>query len=421
MMAVVFTATSQVPVPVADQENPILLTGATAHLGDGTVIENAAIGFDKGKLTIVSSNDNVDASGYEVIDVAGKHIYPGFILPGAPVGLQEVGAVRAMNDHNERGQFNPNVRSVISYNTDSEYIPTLRFNGVLLAESTPQGGTIAGTSSLMELEGWNWEDAVHSMDIGIHLNWPGRLKWERDPDTGWEQKPDKDYEKNVTELKGHFKEASAYATLNSGAKNLKLEAMKGLFDGSKRLFIHSNDAKSIIESIRMAQKVGVQKIVLFSGSEALYVAGFLKENGIGVIVENTHRFPDMNHYGVFNPFELPGKLSDQGVKIGLYIGGVMGGRNLPFAAGTAVAHGLDYEKAIQMITINNAELLGVDERVGSLKIGKDATLFVSEGDALDMRTNILSHAFISGKQVTLDNKQQELYKRYSEKYGHTID
>ena len=136
MMAVVFTATSQVPVPVADQENPILLTGATAHLGDGTVIENAAIGFDKGKLTIVSSNDNVDASGYEVIDVAGKHIYPGFILPGAPVGLQEVGAVRAMNDHNERGQFNPNVRSVISYNTDSEYIPSIFLNCVLLGYSS---------------------------------------------------------------------------------------------------------------------------------------------------------------------------------------------------------------------------------------------------------------------------------------------
>lgn len=421
LLAVATTAICQVPIPAKDQDKPVLLTGATAHIGDGTVIENAAIGFDKGKLTIVSSKEDADASGYEVIDVAGKHIYPGFILPNSAIGLQEVSSIRAMSDYNERGSFNPNIRSVISYNTDSEFIPTFRFNGVLLAESTPQGGLVAGSSSLMEMEGWNWEDAVHSEDIGIHMDWPGRLKWEFVSGSGWERKPDKNYDENVASLKMHFKEASAYHQ-SGEVGNIKLDAMKGIFDGSRRLFIHSNNAKSIIEAIRLAQSVGVRQIVLISGEESLIVAGFLKENNIGVIVHSTHQMPSYTQSGVFDPYEVPKKLFDEELKVGMYMNGMLGfGRNLPFAAGIAVGHGLAYEDAIKMITLNNAELLGVDERVGSLVVGKDASLFVSEGDALDMRTNILSHAFISGKQVTLDNRQQELYKRFSDKYGHTTD
>ncbi len=414
---------SQVPIPVKEQEKPILLKGATAHVGDGSVIEDALIGFDNGKLTMVTADANVDASGYEVIDVSGKHIYPGFILPNSVLGLQEVGAIRAMSDFSERGSLNPNVRSVISYNTDSEYIPTFRYNGVLLAETTPRGGMVSGTSSVMELEGWNWEDAVHTMDIGIHMNWPNRLKWEYDEGAGsWEQKPDKGYVNNVAALKAHFLEAAAYSKAKGSATNIKMEAMGGLFDDTKILFIHSNNAKSIIESIRMAQSLNIERIVLVSGEQSLIVAGFLKEHNVGVIVHSTHQMPSYTHSGVNDPYELPGKLFAEDLKVGMYMTGMLGfGRNLPFAAGTAVAHGLDYEKAIQMITLNNAELLGVGDKVGSLTVGKDATLFVSEGDALDMRTNNLSHAFIGGKQIVLDNKQQELYQRYSDKYGHSVD
>ena len=411
---------SQVPIPAKEQDKAIMLKGATAHIGDGSVIENAMIGFDKGKLTVVMADASMDVSGYEVVDVSGKHIYPGFILPNSVVGLQEVGAIRAMSDFNERGSFNPSIRSVISYNTDSEYIPTFRFNGVLLAETTPRGGLVSGTSSVMEMEGWNWEDAVHSMDIGVHMNWPNRLKWEFDDAAdSWEQKPDKEYGNNVASLKAHFQEAAAYMEAAS-ATNVKMEAMRGLFDGSKILFIHSDNAKSIVESIRMAQGLGIERIVLISGDQSLMVAGFLKENNIGVIVHSTYQMPSYTHSGVNDPYELPAKLFAKELKVGMYMTGMLGfGRNLPFAAGTAVAHGLDYEKAVQMISLNNAELLGVEDKVGSIAVGKDATLFVSDGDALDMLTNKVSHAFISGKQIVLDNKQEELYKRYSDKYGHS--
>ena len=413
-------AIAQVPVPAKAQDKPILLIGGTAHLGNGEVIENSAIGFDNGKLTLVGSAVGVDDSGYDVIRIDGKHVYPGFILPNSPIGLVEVSSIRAMRDDAERGDINPNVRSVISYNTDSEFIATFRFNGVLLAESTPMSGRIPGTSSVMEMEGWNWEDAAHTVDMGLHVNWPSRVNTRFDFATFTRQSvPNKEYDAQVTELNDHFTDATAYGAAVSKVTNLKLEAMQGVLKGTQTLFLHCDGAKEIVEAVKFAQKHDVKKIVVISGTETLMVADFLKDHNIGVIIPPTHRLPDQVDEDVYGPYKLPKQLHEAGLTVALYHDGMLAhGRNLPFFAGTAAAYGLDKEDALKMITSNPATLLGIDDRVGTLEEGKDATLFVSEGDALDFRTNILSHAFISGKQVTLDNKQQELYERYSRKYGH---
>ena len=419
---VVSSTFAQVPIPANPQDKPIMLMGGIAHLGNGEVIQNSAIGFDKGKLTIVAdaTTARLDLDAFEVIRISGKHVYPGFILPNSQVGLQEVSAVRAMSDNNERGQFNPNIRSVISYNTDSEFIPTLRFNGVLLAESTPTGGRISGTSSVMEMEGWNWEDAAHTMDMGLHMNWPNKMTRRFDFATFTRiSESNKEYDNQVGELKSIFQDAMAYGQAASKITNLKMDAMQGIFDGSKTLFVHAGEAKEIVESVKFAQDNGARKIVLVANGEALMVASFLKDNGIGVIVETTQRMPESEDSDVYGPYKLPGQLFDAGLMVSMSANGVMNGRNLPFAAGTAASYGLDKEEALKMITSNTAKMLGIDARVGTIEPGKDATLFVSEGDALDVRTNILSHAFISGKQVILDNKQQELFNRYSKKYGHT--
>ena len=420
---VVSTTLAQVPIPADPQDKPIMLIGGVAHLGNGEVIQNSAIGFDNGKLTIVAdaTSARLDLEAFEVIKIDGKHVYPGFILPNSQIGLQEVNAVRAMSDFSERGNMNPNVRSVVSYNTDSEYIPTFRYNGVLLAESTPTGGQISGTSSVMEMEGWNWEDAVHTMDMGLHLNWPNRMTRRFDFATfSVKTEPNKNYDKTVAELGGHFKDAVAYGAASSKTSNLKLDALQGIFDGTKTLFLHAREAKGIVESVKFAQDNGVKKIVVVAGSSTLLVAEFLKDNEIGVIIPPTHRLPETADTDVYGPYKLPNQLFEAGLTVALSHSGMLAhGRNLPFFAGTAASYGLDKEEALKMITSNTAKLLGIDDRVGTLEPGKDATLFVSEGDALDFRTNILSYAFISGKQVTLDNKQQELYERFSKKYGHT--
>lgn len=420
LVLLTLTAHAQTPVPAPPQSKPIALTGGTAHLGNGQVIENAVVAFDKGKLTIVApASSNPNLSGYEVINVSGKQVYPGFILPNSQLGLQEVSAIRAMNDYQERGELNPNVRSLIAYNTDSEFIPTFRFNGVLLAETTPTGGTISGTSSVMELDGWNWEDAVHTPDIGIHMNWPSLMRRQFDFSTfTFSEQPNADYDKQVNELVQFFTEARAYSQQAVRETNLKFDAMQGLFEGTKILFIHAGGPKEIVEAIRFAQRQGVQKITLVTGTGAVWVSDFLKENNIPVVLQDTHNLPDRIDDDIDLPFRAPYLLHQAGVQVSLYCAGALhNGRNLPFFAGTAVAYGMDKEEALKLITLNTARALGIDKRVGSLEPGKDATLFVSEGDALDYRTNNLLMAFISGRRITLPGNQQELYERYSRKYG----
>ena len=413
---------SQVPIPAKDQDQPIIIMNATAHLGNGRIIDNSAIAFEDGKLTIVADATTVriDMSKYDVIDAAGKHVYPGFILPNTQLGLVEVNAVRATNDQTEEGAINPNVRSIIAYNTDSENIPTMRFNGILLAEPTPLGGTISGTSSVVELEGWNWEDASHSVDIAMHMNWPGKTSRSFDFSTFTiSESPNKNYDKDVAALKKHFEDAKSYGEQTERVTNLKLEKMQGLFDGSITLMIHASGPKEIIEGVNLAKEQGVERIAVVAGTAAIYVASFLSDNEIGVIIPPVHSLPGRPDQDIDLPYRLPHLLNEAGVKVGLSHSGMLANaRNLPFYAGTAAAYGMSKEDALKTITSNTAEILGISDRVGTLETGKDATLFISEGDALDIRSSILSDAFISGKRVTLDNKQQALYKRYSEKYGH---
>src|SRR5260221_4829105 len=195
-------ALSQGPVPAKPQDRKIALTGGVAHLCNGQVIQNSVIAFDNGKLTrVADASSHPDLSGYEEINIAGKHVYPGFILPNTQLGLSEVSSIRAMNDFNEHGEMNPNVRSIVAYNTDSEFIPTMRYNGILLAEATPTGGLISGSSSVVEMDGWNWEDAAHTVDVAIHLNWPPKMKQEFDFVTlSIAETANKDYDKSINDL-----------------------------------------------------------------------------------------------------------------------------------------------------------------------------------------------------------------------------
>lgn len=405
--------------PAGPQETPLLLTGATAHLGNGQIIENAIIGFDKGKLTIVAkSGEAVNKSGYEIVDVTGKHIYPGFILPATDLGLAEVSSVRATLDNDETGLINPNVRSIIAYNTDSELIPTLRFNGILIAQIRAFGGLISGTSSIVQLDAWNWEDAIFQADEGIYMNWPNRETRQFDFSTfTFKTSPNERYDQYIAELTEIFAESRNYRKGDYGNKvNLKLEAMKGLLEGDKKLYINANDVKSIIESIKFAKNMGVEKVVLVGAGEAYMIKEFLKAEDIPVILGNVHSLPRKPDDDVDLPYRMAYLLHREGILTGLAYRGTQNSRNLPFFAGTAASYGLGREEALKLITSNTAKILGIDDRVGSLEVGKDATLFVSEGDALDMRSNQLIHAFINGRKIQLDATQQALYQKYKSKY-----
>ncbi|MBT3384436.1 MAG: amidohydrolase family protein [Prolixibacteraceae bacterium] len=412
-------ATAQVPSPSKKQEKGIVLIGGTAHLGTGEVIENSAIAFEEGVIKYVGKSSEIDTdySGFEKIDVSGKQVYPGLILMASQVGLVEIGAVRATQDGSETGTLNPSVRSLIAYNTDSEVIPVLRSNGVALAQIRPGGGTISGSSSVVNFDAWNWEDAAVKTDEGIWMNWPQMYSYSGRGNNRKMEKS-KTYNENVQKLKSLFAEAKVY---KGEPVNLKLKALKGLFDGSQTFYITTNVSKAIIESISFAKKAGVQKVVLAGADEdALLLSQFLKENNVSVILAHVHRTPKRKDSFTRAPYELAAKFKEAGINAAITYSGGTGSMNLPFVAGHCVAFGLSKEEALQCVTLNPAKILGIENRAGSIEVGKNAHIVVSDGDLLDIRTNKVIYSFISGRQIILDNKHKRLYRKFSNKYGHEI-
>jgi hypothetical protein len=424
IFACIIQVTAQSPVVAPAQKKPVMLVGGNIHTGKGDVIEKGTIVFTAGKITAVgkSSEIKTEKTGYEVIDVTGKQIYPGLIFPNTSVGLIEIGSgVEVASDNREIGDLNPNVRAIAAYNTDSHLIPVLRSNGILLAQIVPTGTLLPGTSSIVQFDAWNWEDAAYKIDNGIQLGWPrkssaggrrGGGEYSQFASAGAGT-----YEKNVEALEKIFTDAVAYAAVEKPVDtNLRLEALKGLFDGSKILFISSVEPKGIIAAISFGKRYGVKKMVLAGADESAWaVKDFLKENNIPLLLENTQSLPKYDYSDTRLPYKLAAMFKNEGILIGLTYSKQAYG-NLPFAAGQTVAYGLSREEALQTVTLNTAKILGIDDKTGSLEVGKDANIVVSSGDILDMATNNVELAFITGRNISLDNKHKQLYRRFQAKY-----
>lgn len=407
--------------PAPAQSKPVIITGATIHVGNGQVINSGYITFDKGKITAIGEGSAPNTAGADIVDATGKQVYPGFICPITTLGLVEIeeGAKGTVDDE-ETGEVNANVRSIVAFNTDSKVIPTVRSNGVLLAQPTPSGGLISGQSSVVQLDAWNWEDAAYKTDIGMHLNWPVIRPNNRRrpvPTPGVPQEsPEERMQKALDVIYNLFTEAKAYADIKPAVINLRFEAMKGLFNGSKKLFVNADGAKEIIQAVTFAKKMGISEVIV-GGKESYLVTNTLKDNNVPVILRETQTVPDKEDDDVYLPYKLPKILQDAGVLYGLTGTGFWRQRNLPFEAGQACGFGLTKEQALSMITLNNAKILGIDKTTGTLEVGKDANLFISKGDALDMITIDVTTAFIQGRNINLDNLHKQLYKKFSAKYG----
>lgn len=404
------------PAPAPAQKEKIAIMGGTIHVGNGSVIEKGCIVFDNGKI-IYAGADLQKAEGIKNrIDANGKQIYPGFICPATNLGLAEIEQVKATIDYQELGELNPNVRALTSYNTDSKVIPTVRSNGMLLAQVIPNGGMISGQSSIMQLDAWNWEDAVVKADEGIFLNWPSpnppRGRQEESPT----QSSTDRYQNEINKITNYFDEAYAYSKKEySIEKNLGYEAMRSLFTGQKKLYIRTNLAKTIIQSVQFAKKYKITPVIV-GAMDAWRVTDFLKLNKVSIMLSEPHSLPIHEDDDIDRPYKNPKMLNDQGILFCLSVNGFWQQRNLMFQAGEATAYGLGYEDAVASISLNAAKILGIDQQCGSIESGKDATLFINNGDALDMRSNEVVRAFIQGRDVNLDNKQKELYRRFWSKY-----
>ena len=413
-----FGFAQQTPAP--KQSKSILILGAKAHLGNGSVIENSLVSLVNGKIVTIGDATLMKPAKHDiVIEAYGKHLYPGFIAPNSTLGLVEIDAVRASDDESEIGEFNPHVRSIIAYNAESKLVETTRPNGVLLAQITPRGGRISGTSSIVQLDAWNWEDALVKENEGLHLNWPrsySRAGWWAEPG-GIES--NKNYEPQIKEIQTYFDNAFAYLTSKNDKKDLPFEAMKGLQSGDKTLYVSANGEKEIVDAVLFKKKNNIQKMVIIGGYYAFKVAQLLKENNVSVLLKRIHDLPLLEDEDVNLPYKNAKILVDAGVLVGLQNAGDMERmqtRNLPFYAGTCAAWGLTKEQAVQLISGNTAKILGIDNNYGTLEAGKSATLFLSDGDALEMKSNIISLAFIDGRQISLESHHTELNERYKGKF-----
>lgn len=410
--------------PARENKGLIFITNAVIHVGNGQVIEKGTIKINNGKIEQVGTTIAIPADDVKVYDVKGQHVYPGLILSTSQIGLIEVPTVRATLDATEIGELNPNVRSIVAYNTDSKVINTLRTNGILLAQVYPEGALLTGSSSVVQLDAWNWEDAAYATDNGIHFKMPSMLARRGGRGFGGfaAQQPQGDPVRRALDqvdvVKSFLRQAKAYAEEATHTQtNLKFESVKGLFAKKQKLFVHCDIVKEMLVAIDFAKEFGLD-VVIVGGSDSYLIADLLRQNNIPVILGQMHNLPNMVDDDVDQPYKTPAALQKAGVLFAITDeDGNTRSRNLAFNAGTAAAYGLTKEEALSAITLNAARILGIADKTGSIEAGKDANIVVSEGDILDMKSSVITHAFIQGRKVELTDKHKQLAERYMYKYG----
>jgi imidazolonepropionase-like amidohydrolase len=410
--------------PAPKQQGSIAITNAIVHVGNGQVLNNATIVITNGKIAAVGTNVTIPP-GAQQVNANGKHVYPGLIAPVSNLGLIEINSVRATNDQQEIGDMNPNVRALAAYNTDSKVINTLRSNGILLANIVPSGTFVAGQSSVVQLDAWNLEDAAYKIDGGLHLYMPSllaRARGSRGGGAGGPQQPETDPVKEgldkINDFKMFLKEAKAYYDLGTpSTTNLKFESVKDLFTKKKKLYVHANTVKQMLVALDFVKEFGMDMVIV-GGSDSWQIADLLKANNVAVILDQPHSLPTLPDDDVDQPYKTAAALQKAGVMFSISDNdGSTRGRNLAFNAGTASAYGLTKEQALQAITLNAANILGVADKTGSIEVGKDANIIISKGDILDMRSSQVTDAFIQGRKIDLTDKQKQLNERYQRKYG----
>lgn len=413
-------------VPGEDQKRPIILKGGILHTVSTDIFEGYDILFSKGKIVRIEKNIMASPET-DVYDVFGKHIIPGYIAPITRIGLVEIGLVKQTRDFAERGSFNPNVKANVSYNPDSDLIPITRSNGVLVVNSVPAGGRISGQSSVMMLDGWTWEQATLKHPSGLHINWPSmrinygaNVKKSEKQQKEEIQKSIRDLDHMVRDVRAYFQRIKQRSRIAGERQksDLRLESMIPFVVEKKKIFIHADEARQIKSAVEWAKKNDL-KIIIVGGSDSWRLTDLLVKNNIPVVIDQVEKIPTRRFEPIHLPYKLPFLLKQAGVQFCLntIIGYPHDGniRNLPNEAMRAAAYGLDKSEALRSITLSTAEILGVDDMIGSLDIGKDATFFISETPPMEMNPKILM-AFIQGKEVDLNNHQKMLYKKYQEKY-----
>lgn len=405
-------------VPGQAQAAPVLLRGGDLHTVADGVLPATDILFEDGKITAIGAGLEAP-EGAEIVDVSGRRVYPGLIAPATSLGLVEIGAVRATRDLDEVGTMNPEVVAHVAFNPDSELIPTVRSHGVTTVQVAPGGELVRGRSSILHLDGWTKEDAAVELVDGLFVTWPrvAVLDW-------WFMPPVEEQRKQMVEQRRELREAFETARAYHRAReagvetevDLRWEAMRALWSEDMPLYVAAPDYRQIVEAIDFADEMGVT-LVLVGPADAHRLTDLLVERDIPVLLDATTNLPYRDDADYDDQFRQAVRLHEAGVRFGIgLLDANWSVRNLALeGAGAAIAWGLPEDAALRAVTLSNAEILGIADRQGSLEVGKDATLFVSAGDVTDTLGHDVTHMWIEGRPVDLDNRHRELYRKYGEK------
>lgn len=407
------------PVPAAAQQGAVLLNDATLHTVSNGVLENTDLLMVDGKIAAIGKDLSAPAGG-TVVELQGKHVYPGLIALANQLGLVEIEAVRATDDTHEVTDTNPDVRAQVAYDAQSDVIPTVRSNGISYSLVFPAGSLLMGQSSLMQLDAWSWQDATVKAGVALHINWPNASVLS----SPWNpKKPEELAKQNAEDLQKLYDtmaQAKAYVDAKKAgaikALDSRWEAMVPVFSGERAVFAHAEDARQIRQAMALADKYQL-KLTIVGGRDSWRVADELAARKVPVIFSSPFGIPERDDESVETAYATPAKLAKAGVTFALAIGSYWDSRNLAFGAGQAVAFGLDKEQALAAVTLNAAKIAGVDDKLGSLEVGKAATVVVSEGDILDYRSSKISSMWIDGRAVDLNNKQKDLHQKYQQRYS----
>lgn len=389
----------------------------------GPVIENGTVVISNGKISAVGSNVAVP-QGAKNIDASGLSVYPGMMDGDTEIGLIEIGSVAGSVDTTEIGDNNANIHVDVAIHPDTSHVAVARVNGITTVLTAPRGGLIAGQSAILELDGWTAREMVLKSPAAMHINWPGGGgrgfggEFGGQPRSVTELRREQDTQ--IENLKKILRDATAYAdakdarakdsSLPKQDLDLKLEALIPVVRGQMPVVINVNLERDIKNAIAFAGEMKL-KAIISGGAEAYKVADQLKAKNIPVIVGPVLRVPVKEDDPYDAAFANAGLLAKAGVKIAFQTGDSSNVRNLPYNAGMAAAFGLPKEEALKAVTIYPAEILGVADRIGSIEQGKIANLIITDGDPLEIRTQI-KHVFINGRDIPLTSRHTELYEKY---------
>ncbi len=408
---VAVTAPHAIAQASAGDDGTFFIKGGTIVNPGGQRLPNTNILIRNNR--IVDIGPNVSAADAKVIDATGKFVYPGMIDANTGLGLAEIGSVQTMSLRSELGEFNPHIRALVGINVESELLGVTRMNGVTTVVTSPTGGVISGQAAMINTAGWNWEDLSVVKDAGMVFNLPGGGggggRGGGGRGRGGAATIDPNLGSNFTQFMTEAKDYDVARTGGSQKLDLIYEAMRPLYHKEVPALVNANSEADIRAAVAFGEQWGV-RVVIMGGRDAWKVRKMLADKKIPVVLSSLEAAP-VDSVPYDEVYAQPGLLYDAGVKFAFSTGQGSNARHVVFHAALAEAYGLSPEGALKALTIWPAEIFGADKDIGTVEKGKLANLFVTTGDPLDLRTQVV-YVFIKGRDMPFDDRQTRLYLKY---------